>query len=65
MRGYCGGEFEVKTAWDGAALGRIPVKYTNVWTDYSAPIEIPDGINALYFTYRGPGSAALLSFTLA
>lgn len=65
VRGYCGGEFEVKTAWDGAALGRIPVKYTNVWTDYSAPIEIPDGINALYFTYRGPGSAALLSFTLA
>lgn len=65
VRGYCGGEFEVKTAWDGAVLGRIPVKYTNVWTDYSAPIEIPDGINALYFTYRGPGSAALLSFTLA
>ena len=65
VRGYCGGEFEVKTAWDGAALGRRPVKYTNVWTDYSAPIEIPDGINALYFTYRGPGSAALLSFTLA
>lgn len=65
VRGYCGGEFEVKTAWDGAALGRIPVKYTNVWTDYSAPIEIQDGINALYFTYRGPGSAALLSFTLA
>lgn len=65
VRGYCGGEFEVKTAWDGAVLGRIPVKYTNVWTDYSAPIEIPDGVNALYFTYRGPGSAALLSFTLA
>lgn len=65
VRGYCGGEFEVKTAWDGEPLGRIPVKFTNVWTDYSAPITIPDGVQALYFTYRGPGSAALLSFTLA
>ena len=54
----------MKTAWDGPALAAIPVEFTNVWTDYTAGISIPDGINALYFTYKGPGSAALRSFTL-
>lgn len=65
VRGYCTGAFEVKTAWDGPALGRIEVGFTNVWTDYEKPIALPDGINAIYLTYRGQGSAALKSFTLA
>lgn len=64
VRGYCQGVFEVKTAWDGPVLGEIPVGFTNVWTNYSAEIAIPDGKQALYFTYTGHGSAALASFTL-
>ncbi|WP_035284357.1 MULTISPECIES: family 43 glycosylhydrolase [unclassified Clostridium] len=64
VRGYCNGAFEVKTAWNCAALGRIPVDFTNIWTEYSANIEIPDGIQALYFTYTGDGTASLASFTL-
>lgn len=64
VRGYAGGRFEVKTAWDGPVLGSIPVRFTNLWTDYSADIAIPDGVNAIYLTYRGPGSAQLASFTL-
>jgi arabinoxylan arabinofuranohydrolase len=64
VRGYCKGDFEVKTAWDGEVLGRISVDFTNVWTEYSADIAIPDGIHALYFTYAGMGSASLASFTL-
>ena len=64
VRGYCSGAFEVKTAWDGPVLAKIPVEFTNVWTEYTADVAIPDGINALYFTYKGPGSAALRSFTL-
>ena len=64
VRGYASGAFELKTAWDGPALVSIPVEFTNVWTDYTARVEIPDGIQALYFTYTGPGSAALRSFTL-
>lgn len=64
VRGYCNGAFEVKTAWNGTALGRIPVDFTNIWTEYSADIEIPDGIQALYFTYTGGGTASLASFTL-
>lgn len=64
VRGYCSGAFQIKTSWDGPVLGEIPVRFTNVWKDYSTKVELPDGVNALYFTYVGPGSAALLSFTL-
>ncbi|MFA9559977.1 family 43 glycosylhydrolase [Evansella sp. AB-rgal1] len=64
VRGYCKGVFEVKTSWDGVTLAEIPVDFTNVWTEYSTPIEIPNGIQALYFTYKGDGSASLASFTL-
>ena len=52
------------TKWDGEVLARIPVVYTNVWEDYEADIEMPDGVQALYFTYRGQGKASLLSFAL-
>ncbi len=65
VRGYCDGEFEVKTAWNGEILGKIPVEFTNMWTDYQANIAIPDGIQSFYFTYRGNGRASLASFSLA
>ena len=64
VRGYCKGEYLVKTSWNGEALGRIPVDYTNVWTEYAADIAIPDGVQALYFTYQGEGCACFGSFTL-
>lgn len=64
VRGYCRGAFEVKTSWDGSALGTIPVEFSNIWREYSADIAIPDGVQALYFTYTGSGSASLASFTL-
>jgi arabinoxylan arabinofuranohydrolase len=64
VRGYCSGEFQVKTAWDGEPLGRIKVEFSNIWQEYAAEIALPDGVQALYFTYRGNGSASLASFTL-
>ena len=64
VRGYAEGTFEVKTSWNGPALGSIPVGFTNIWTEYAADITIPDGIQALYFTYTGNGNASLASFTL-
>jgi hypothetical protein len=63
-RAYCKGEFAVKLAWDGEALGRIPVISANVWTEFSADIAIPDGVHALYFEYKGTGYVSLASFTL-
>ncbi|MBO9598988.1 MAG: family 43 glycosylhydrolase, partial [Cohnella sp.] len=64
VRGYCRGAFEIKTAWDGPALASIPVDFTNVWKAYSTDVAIPDGVHAIYFTYRGGGGAALASFEL-
>lgn len=64
VRGYCHGSFAVKTAWDGPVLGRIPVEFSNVWKEYTAAITIPDGVQTLYFSYEGEGSASLASFTL-
>lgn len=63
-RGYGRGLFEVKTAWDGDPLGNIPVDFSNEWKEYTADIAVPDGICALYFTYRGKGSVAFAAFTL-
>lgn len=63
-RGYARGTFEVKTQWDGPSLGSIPIEFTNVWTTYEADIAIPDGVHALYFQYKGIGSASFASFTL-
>lgn len=64
VRGYCKGAFEIKTSWNGAALGTIAVDSTNIWKDYFADILIPDGVQALYFAYTGQGLASLKSFTL-
>lgn len=64
VRGYCKGYFEIKTSWDGKVLGSIPVEFSNIWKEYSTDIDIPDGVQALYLTYRGDGSASLASFIL-
>jgi hypothetical protein len=58
------GSFEVMTAWDGEPLGSIEIKSSNEWKSYSAPLSIPDGVQALYFKYLGTGRASLASFTL-
>ncbi|SDN28614.1 S-formylglutathione hydrolase FrmB [Acetanaerobacterium elongatum] len=65
VRGYCDGFFEVRTSLNTKPLGSIPVEFTNVWTEFSADIAIPNGVNALYFTYVGNGVASLASFSLA
>lgn len=64
-RGYCNGVFEVRTSLTANPLGAIPVEYANIWTEFSADIAIPDGVNALYFTYVGSGIASFASFDLA
>ena len=64
VRGYASGYFEVKTKCDGEVLGKIPVEFENFWQEYSGEVNIPDGIHALYFTFKGNGSASILSFIL-
>lgn len=63
-RGYANGYFEVRTAWNGEALAKIPVRGSNVWEEFGAQAAIPDGKQAIYLTYRGRDKVSLLSFTL-
>lgn len=63
VRGYANGVFEVRTSWNGPVLGKIPVVYTNVWEEYYENITLPEGKQAVYLTYRGQGTADLLSIS--
>lgn len=63
-RGYAGGTFDIRTAWDGETLGSIPIQSTNVWQEYETEVKIPDGRQVIYFVYRGKGPAMLRSFAL-
>lgn len=63
-RGYAAGNIEVRTKWDGEVLAELPIGYTNVWETYEADIAMPDGVLALYLTFRGQGTASLKSFEL-
>lgn len=63
-RGYGDGVFEVRTQWEGKVLAELKLHYTNVWEEYVAPISIPDGVHALYFTYKGDGNVGFRSFEL-
>ncbi len=63
-RGYADGVFQIKTKWNGEVLAEIPIRYTNVWEEYSTDVAFPDGKQALFLTYRGGGTASLLSFEL-
>ena len=63
-RGYCDGVFEIRTSWEGEILGEIRVAYTNFWETFSTQVRIPDGVQAIYLTYRGGGNARLRSFNL-
>ena len=49
---------------DGKVLAQIPVEYTNVWKHYSTPVDMPDGVQALYFTFKGEGKGSLKGFYL-
>ena len=63
-RGYSSGVYEIRTKWDGEVLGTVTVEYTNFWTKDSGSVAIPDGVNAIYLTFRGQGTNSLLSFEL-
>ena len=64
-RGYSfNGALEVLTAWDGEPLGTIPIGRANEWKTWKTEIALPDGVQALYFRYKGFGCTNILDFTL-
>lgn len=64
LRGYASGQIEIRTRWDGEILGAAPVRFGNKWEDSLIEVHIPDGVHALYFTYRGSGTPSFLGFEL-
>ena len=64
MRGYADGYVEVRTSWNGEMAGRIKIHTDNRWKDFTDEVKVPDGVQALYFTYRGTGNPALREFEL-
>lgn len=63
-RGWCDGEFLIMDKPDGNILGSIPVKKSNEWKYYEGKVDIPDGIQALYFQYKGFGCVSFGGFWL-
>lgn len=63
-KGYATGTMEIKIKWDGDVIGSVPISYKNEWCDLTTEVNIPDGVHALYFTYRGDGHLQFASFTL-
>ena len=63
-KGYATGCMQVRTAWDGEVIAEIPIGYANVWKEEKVDAIIPDGVNALYFTFKGEGYMQFKSFSL-
>ncbi len=61
VRGYASGKFEVRTSPAGEVLAELPVHNTNLWKEYTAPVTLPRGRQALYLTYAGGGNPSLKS----
>lgn len=52
---------EVRITEDGPVVGRIEIGDSDEWTSYSGQVEIPDGVNGLFLTYRGRQRIQLLN----
>ena len=64
-RGYGDGVFELRTDPKGEMLGSIEVHNTNIWTEQSVDIDLPDGVYAFYITFKGGSSSLQMkSFSL-
>lgn len=63
-RAYFHGAFEIKAAPEGEVLASIPAESSNVWQRHETAVAFPDGVQALYLTYRGTGKAQLKSVSL-
>lgn len=62
-RAYGVGRFEVRTSPTGDVLAEVPIENANIWTEHTVPCALPDGVHALYLTYRGTGKPSLSQVT--
>lgn len=59
-----GGKLLVSTAPQGEACGEIALEPCKNWRTFAAPVSLPQGTAALYFTYEGGGLLDFSEFTL-
>lgn len=65
LRGNAEGIMEVRTTRNGDVCGTFSLKLqTGEWTKIGAEVKLPDGKQALYFTYRGIGAVDCAEFVL-
>ena len=62
LRGYAGGTIKVMNKWDGEVAGSAEFNSNNVWVKVDIPVNMPDGVNALYFTFEGHGAPSFKGF---
>lgn len=58
------GNLLVRTKKDGETVGKIAIESAGKWSQFTADINLPKGVSAVYFTYEGDGYIDLLSFSL-
>ncbi len=58
------GALDVSTRMNAAPLTSLAVSASGEWTSVSGKLQIPEGVSALYFTYRGTGAMAFNRFTV-
>ncbi len=62
------GKFEIRIAMDGESLGEIHMTKTGddslSWQEYTADINIPDGVHAFYLIYHGEPKVQLKEIKL-
>ncbi len=63
MRGYGEGEIEIRTAIDGEVVGRAKTRTDNIWKRIPVEVSIPNGVHALYITYRGSREPSFKGFS--
>jgi len=61
-KGYGDGEMEIRTSLDGDVCGKVSLDQDNVWVRREFDVDIPDGVNDLYITYRGGANCSLREF---
>lgn len=64
LRGYSQGEVSVRTKWDGEKLGSVKINGDNIWKRFYMDVNIPNGTQALYFSYEGGGAPSFRGFLL-
>ena len=65
LRGYFHGNIEFRTSLDGDPIAVSPrFESSSKWERHTMDVSIPDGVYALYFTYKGDGNVRMKSFIL-